>query len=183
MSGSPTIGARLMKNQMHWAGHLSRMQDWTLLKHLFFGELSNGSRAQNGPKKRFQNTIRVNLRHIKLGAKESETVSYGDRGKWMSLVYSGTKRFKEGVIAKAKLKCTCQKRGDVCDTPWICSTCGRVLLLTKAAVVNHGKSHEPRQGIQLTVPSLPPAPTMNVCLVCAKWLLFYQFCIFFIEKV
>jgi hypothetical protein len=166
MSGSSTIGARLMKNQMRWAGHLTRMKDCRLPKQLFFGELSNGSRAQHGPKKRFRDAIRVNLSHMKLGVKEFETAC-GDRGKWRSLVHTEAKSFEEGVIAQAKLKRTCRKRGDVPATPWDCSTCGRVLL-TKAALVNHCKSHQPRQGIQLAVPSLPPAPTMNVCPVCAK---------------
>ena len=165
MCGSPTIGARLMKNQMRWAGHLARMQDCRLPKQLFFGELSNGSRARHGQKKRFRDVIRVNLSHMKLGVKDFESAC-GDRGKWRSLVHCGAKSFEEGVIAQAKLKRACRKRGDVPATPWVCSTCERVLL-TKAALVNHCKSHQPRQGIQLTVPSLPPAPT-NVCPVCSK---------------
>ena len=41
---------------------------------------------------------------------------------------SGAKSFEEGVIAQAKLERACRKRGDVPATPWVCSTCERVLL-------------------------------------------------------
>ena len=39
MAGSTSIAARIMRNQMHWAGHLIRMDDSRLPKQLFFGEL------------------------------------------------------------------------------------------------------------------------------------------------
>ena len=97
---------------MCWAGHLARMQDFRLHKLLFFGESSNGSRVQHGQKKRFRDVTRVNLSHMKLAVKEFETAC-GNRGKWRSLVHSGAKSFEEGVIAQAKLKHACRKRGDI----------------------------------------------------------------------
>ena len=58
MCGSPTIGARLMTNQMRWAGHLARMQDGRLPKlpkQLFEGttwtkkEVSGCDQGQSKP--------------------------------------------------------------------------------------------------------------------------------------
>ena len=70
-------------------------------------------------------------------------------------MHSGAKKFEEGVITQAKLKCACRKR--------VCSQCGR-LLLTKVTLV----IHQPGKGIQYTLHSFLPAPTTNICLVCGK---------------
>jgi len=131
MSGSTTMAARLMQNQMRWAGHLARMDDDRLPKQLFFGELKNGSRAQHGPKKRFRDSVRINLGRMQVPVKCFESAC-ADRGKWRSSVHSGAKKHEKDAIAQAKLRRACRKHGAVPATQWACDVCGRVLL-TKVA--------------------------------------------------
>ena len=43
------ISAMVLRNQMHWAGHLVRMSDARLPKCLLYGELSFGKRPRHKP--------------------------------------------------------------------------------------------------------------------------------------
>ena len=155
MSGSTTVAARLMKNQMRWAGHLVRMEDTRLPKQLFFGELRDGSRAQHKPKKRFRDSVNINLKRMQVPLKSFEA-ECADRGKWRKSVYLGAKRLEEGTVAQAKLRRACRKHEAVPATQWICDVCGRVLL-SKAGLVNHLKSHQPRAATNIPLPAAPCA--------------------------
>jgi len=168
-SGSTTVAARLMRNQMRWAGHLVRMEDTRIPKQLFFGELRDGSRPQHKPKKRFRDSVNLNLKRMQVPLKNFEA-ECADRSKWRNSVYVGAKRLEDDTVAQAKLRRACRKHEAVPATQWNCDICGRVLL-SKAGLVNHLKSHQPRE--TMTIP-LPAAPTVSVatpslsCTVCGK---------------
>ena len=169
MSGSTTIAARLMRNQMRWAGHLVRMEDTRLPKQLFYGELRDGSRAQHKPKKRFRDSVNVNLKRMQVPLKSFEA-ECADRGKWRKSVYLGAKRLQEDTVAQAKLRRACRKHEAVPATQWICDVCGRVML-SKAGLVNHLKSHQPRAVVNIPLPAAPAissaAPALS-CSICDK---------------
>ncbi|CAH2103431.1 unnamed protein product [Euphydryas editha] len=56
------IEAYLMRRQLRWFGHLSRMPDERVIKRIFFSELQNGKRKQGGQFLRYKD---VQKRHMK----------------------------------------------------------------------------------------------------------------------
>ena len=52
-----SIEAMLLKIQLHWAGHVSRMEDHHLPKIILYGELSSGLRNRAAPKKRYKDNL------------------------------------------------------------------------------------------------------------------------------
>ena len=154
---------------MRWAGHLVKMEDTRLPKQLFFGELRDGSSAQHKPKKRFRDSVNINLKRMQVPLKSFEA-ECADRGKWRKSVYLGAKRLQEDTVAQAKLRRACRKHEAVPATQWICDVCGRVML-SKAGLVNHLKSHQPRAVVNIPLPAAPAissaAPALS-CSICDK---------------
>ena len=63
-AGSLSIHTILMKSQLRWAGHVVRMPDHRLPKHLLYGELQQGRRTQGGQRKRFKDTLKASLKSL-----------------------------------------------------------------------------------------------------------------------
>ena len=53
-----SIEAMLLKIQLRWAGHVSRMDDHRLPKIILYGELSSGLRNRGAPKKRYKDNLK-----------------------------------------------------------------------------------------------------------------------------
>ena len=56
----------LIRNQMRWAGHVTRMDDVRLPKQIFYGELKSGARPPHKPKKRYKDVIKNNLKALEI---------------------------------------------------------------------------------------------------------------------
>ena len=56
-----SIEAMLLKVQLRWAGHVSRMEDHRLPKITLYGELSTGHCDRGAPKKRYEDSLRKSL--------------------------------------------------------------------------------------------------------------------------
>ena len=56
-----SIEAMLLKAQLRWAGHVSRIEDHRLPKTTLYGELSSGHRNRGAPKKRYKDSLRKSL--------------------------------------------------------------------------------------------------------------------------
>ncbi|KAJ7412727.1 hypothetical protein WISP_94766 [Willisornis vidua] len=54
----------LMRTQLCWAGHVSRMEDHRLPKIVRYGELATGCRKRGTPKKRYKDSLK---QHLSLG--------------------------------------------------------------------------------------------------------------------
>ena len=48
--------------QFMWTGHVRRMPDKQLPKKVFYGELKEGKRSQDGQKKRYKDTLKNSLK-------------------------------------------------------------------------------------------------------------------------
>ena len=166
MASTISVAARLIRNQMRWAGHLIRMDDSRLPKQLFFGELSVGTRPRHKPRMRFRDQVRTNLKRMNL-SDDNWQQTCADRDTWRQSIFQGVKSFEEESVARAELRRACRNFEAVPDTPWSCDVCGRVLL-SKAGLVNHMKSHQPRPtSTRIHAPvTITVAPT--VCKVCGK---------------
>ena len=79
-AGITSVEAMLMKTQLRWAGHVSRMEDHRLPKIVLYGELSTGHRDRGAPKKRYKDSLKKSLStcHIDSGQPLLLTEGLGD---------------------------------------------------------------------------------------------------------
>ena len=70
-SEGKSVEATLIHNQMHWGGHVVRMDDDRLPKELFYGEMKVGKRPQHKPKKRYKDCVKNNLNVLHIDANSS----------------------------------------------------------------------------------------------------------------
>ncbi|XP_037779487.1 uncharacterized protein LOC119576032 [Penaeus monodon] len=56
-----SIEAMLLKSQLRWAGHVSRMEEHRLPKIALYGKLSTGHRDRGAPKKRYKDSLKKSL--------------------------------------------------------------------------------------------------------------------------
>lgn len=56
-----SIEAMLLKTQLQWTGHISRMEDYRLPKITLYGELPSGHRNRGAPKKMYKDTLKKAL--------------------------------------------------------------------------------------------------------------------------
>jgi hypothetical protein len=165
-----SIEAMIINNQMRWAGHVVRMQEDRLPKQLFYGELVNGKRPQQKPRKRFKDCVKMNLKDLGINVVDWEKTAQNRAG-WRHSVKEGCNTFEKQRLRHAKVKRDARK-GIVINLPdemksWMCETCGRVLL-SKAGYVNHQKAHTHAQCQSEYTPLLPPQPGNTSCVVCSK---------------
>ena len=57
----PSIESILLKKQLRWAGHVTRMEDSRMPKAVLFGELKAGKRNRGAPKKRYKDQLKKQL--------------------------------------------------------------------------------------------------------------------------
>ena len=89
-AGLPSIVTVLMQTQLRWAGHVARMEDHRLPKQLLFGELSEGKRKVGGPKKRFKDTLKQNLKAFEIKPSIWELTAQ-NRLTWRQTLYKQAK--------------------------------------------------------------------------------------------
>ena len=57
----PGMESILLQVQLHWAGHVSRMEDVRMPKAVFFSELQEGKRDRGAPRKRYKDQLKRQL--------------------------------------------------------------------------------------------------------------------------
>ena len=57
----PSIQSILLQVQLHWAGHITRMEDVRMPKAVFFRELQEGKRNRGAPRKRYKDQLKRQL--------------------------------------------------------------------------------------------------------------------------
>ena len=159
----------LIRNQMRWAGHVTRMDDVRLPKQIFYGELKSGARPPHKPKKRYKDVIKNNLKALEIDEKNWETLSQS-RSAWRKVIFDGCKAFERKRIEHSNLKRALKKQDtsaipDGFQSDHICNTCGRVCL-SKAGLASHQRSHGNQA--QYDYPDSFPLPPVYRCQVCTK---------------
>ena len=74
---------------LSWTGHIARLSDTRLRKQsCLYGELSSGKRSHGGQRKRFKDSLKINLKRfdIDTGARESAAA---DRSRWRTAIRDG----------------------------------------------------------------------------------------------
>ena len=94
MADSTSTEAMIMKNRLHWVGHVQRMEDNRIPKQLMFGELASGKRKQGRPLKRFKDYVMASRSHAEITPKDLEPHAH-DRTGWRALTRHAMDTFEE----------------------------------------------------------------------------------------
>ncbi|XP_078612812.1 uncharacterized protein LOC144882704 [Branchiostoma floridae x Branchiostoma japonicum] len=138
----PSIEATLMKTQLRWAGHVSRMEDHRLPKIVLYGELSTGYRRRGAPKKRFKDSLKKSLAscHIDL---HQWPVLAAEREAWRHTVNQSVSTFeknrKAALVEKRSRRKTRKVTAPTTDPALTCSSCGRVCL-SRIGLISHQRA-------------------------------------------
>ena len=168
-ASTASIEQRLILNQMRWAGHVVRMGDGRLPKQLLYGELTRGKRPQHKPRKRFKDVLKSILKELKINVDDWEA-STKHRASWRKVIRERCSSFERKRVEHAELKRALRKQDDSAVPADVinelkCSVCGR-LLLSKAGLVNHLKSHGQWTNEEVDEEALPGRPRNHTCPTC-----------------
>ena len=89
-----SIETLIVKNQLRWTGHVIRMGDERLPKQIFYSELSEGKRDVGGPKKRFRDNLKSNLKKCEINVNTWEEIAK-ERQRWRDTIRTGVVVFEE----------------------------------------------------------------------------------------
>ena len=128
-----SIESLLLKSQMRWVGHVSRMEDCRLPKMVFYGELKTGWRERGAPNKRYKDNFKNALINCRINQDHWAEVA-SDRDLWRQSVHRAVTSFEENRIQASKEKR--RKRKEHAATPtdtakntvYVCSNCNRACL-------------------------------------------------------
>ena len=104
----PSIESILLQVQLHWAGHISRMEDIHLPKTVFFSELQAGKRDRGAPRKHYKNQLKRQLAQAGI-SHQSWQQEASDGDSWHSSVRKASCEFKTERHEAAKERCRRQK--------------------------------------------------------------------------
>ena len=81
-----SIEAMILKYQLRWAGHVSRLEDHCFPKIIMFGELSSGHRDRGAPKKRFKDNLKKSLTACNIDHRQWSNLA-ADRVAWRHTIH------------------------------------------------------------------------------------------------
>ena len=97
-----TVGEKIQKRRLEWLGHLARMLDHRLPKVMLFSWLLQ-PRPRCGPRKRWRDVVRKDLRDVEVGEREWYEEATSSRASWMALYRMGLESCTEMRTAQVLL--------------------------------------------------------------------------------
>ncbi|XP_064495874.1 uncharacterized protein LOC135405089 [Pseudopipra pipra] len=134
-----SIEAMLMRTQLRWAGHVSRMKDHRLPKILLYGELATGCRMRGTPKKRYKDSLK---QHRSLGHIDHHNWSTlaSNRETWRHAIYNAAVSFENTRRITLEEKRQRRKNRVLQNTPskesFCCAFCNRICL-SRIGLISH----------------------------------------------
>ena len=121
----------ILKYQLRWASHVSRMEDHRLPKIVMFGELSSGRYERGAPKKRFKDSLKKLLTACNIDHRQWSDLA-ADRVAWRYTILQAAAQFEVDRNNSFKEKRQRRKARAACTiTPNIsfpCSHCSQPCL-------------------------------------------------------
>ena len=102
-AGITSVEAMVMKTQIRWAGHVSRMEDHRLPKIVLYGELSTGHRDRGAQKKRYKDSLKKSLSTCHIDHRQWSALA-ADRGAWLHAIYQSVSSFESNRRATLEEK-------------------------------------------------------------------------------
>jgi len=137
-----SIEAMLLKSQLRWAGHVSRMEEHRLPKIALYGELSTGHRDRGAPKKRYKDSLKKSLGACHIDHRQWSTLA-ADRQAWRHTVHQAVSSFEDSrrsnLKEKRRMKKDREASAAVPDQTFDCSRCGRTCL-SRIGLVSHQRA-------------------------------------------
>ncbi|KAG7296524.1 hypothetical protein JYU34_020306 [Plutella xylostella] len=88
------IEAYLMRRQLRWCGHVSRMSDERLAKRVFYSELRDGKRKQGGQFLRYKDVLKRHMKSCNIAPENWEKCA-AERPEWRRRVQTNVFTFEE----------------------------------------------------------------------------------------
>ena len=122
-----SIEALLIKGQLRWAGHLTRMEENRIPKALFYGELAGGQRSRGGQHKRYKEVLKYNLktRDIPIETWERQALN---RPEWRTAYRVGVQSFEHRCIKlllETRIARHAAQNQPLPNTNYVCPDCQR----------------------------------------------------------
>ena len=90
-----TVSEKVQKRRLEWLGHLARMPDHRLPKVMLFSWLPQ-PRPRCGPRKRWRDVVRKDLRNVEVGEHEWYAEASRSRAGWRALCWVGLVNGRQG---------------------------------------------------------------------------------------
>ncbi|XP_051645437.1 uncharacterized protein LOC127471941 [Manacus candei] len=134
-----SIEAMLMRTQLRWAGHVSRMKDHHLPKILLYGELATGCRKRGALKRRYKDSLK---QHLSLGHIDQHNWSTltSNREAWRHTIYNAAVSFENTRRITLEEKRQRRKNRVLQKIPFkesfCCAFCNRICL-SRIGLISH----------------------------------------------
>lgn len=139
--GTTGIEAFILKKQLRWAGHIVRMPDTRTPKQVFFGQLQAGKRLASGPRRRYKDYLKENLKKCQLEPKQFCTDAQ-DRAGWRSQCHTAIAEFEASRVAAlvGKRRRRNEDGNGLSTGVWACPMCPRICK-SRIGLFAHMKTH------------------------------------------
>ncbi|XP_045446396.1 uncharacterized protein LOC123654541 [Melitaea cinxia] len=88
------IEAYLMRRQLRWCGHVSRMAEQRVAKRIFYSELEEGKRKHGGQLLRYKDVLKRHMKNCSIDPLQWEQQAAG-RPEWRALVKASVQNFED----------------------------------------------------------------------------------------
>ena len=137
-----SIEAMLLKSQLRWVGHVSRMEDHRLPKIALYGERSSGHRNIVAPKKRYKDTLKKALGACDIDHHQWTTLA-ADRDTWRQTIHQTVSSVEENLMDSLKEKRHRRKTRvasvSIPDQTFTCNHCNRTCL-SRIGFISHERA-------------------------------------------
>ncbi|XP_069789966.1 uncharacterized protein [Narcine bancroftii] len=140
LAESASIESMLLKTQVRWVDHVSRMEDHRLPKIVLYGELSTGHHDRGAPKKRYKDCLKKSLGACHIDHRQWADIA-SNRASWRLTVRWAATSFEED--RRAHLTDKRQRRKNPTSNPnqpiFPCNHCNRACL-SHIGLVSHQRA-------------------------------------------
>ena len=125
----PDIEMVVRKEQLGWAGHVTRMSDERIPKHLLFGELTTGTRSVGRPLLRWKDSLKDTLKQANISTTQWQDTAT-DRSTWRRSVHDGlmvsdNSRRERDATKRARRHAARNATSTSSQDAYMCRHCGR----------------------------------------------------------
>ena len=147
-AGLPSIECTICKNQLRWVGHVLHMPQDRYPRQILYGQLAEGQRPAHGPKKRFKDHFKKNMKSFEILPKNLEEEAI-DRNGWRATCARGATHFEahrsQSREARRVRRHNARDRAHEATTgdhaSLTCPECGRICL-SRIGLYSHRRAHQ-----------------------------------------